>query len=324
LGEAKNCLGMKLKRDWDNDTLLLHQEDYIKSILKRFRMENCYGSKTPMEGRPIFGKSNKTNKCRKAGVPELKLTTGSKRQRSQSNDWEASEPPSNIQKCELPYQELIGCLLYLSVNTRPDIAYAVSYLSQFNSCFTKEHYGLATRVLRYLRDTTKLGLKYERKINPSFSLTGYADADFAGGQPSYKSYSGYCFTLDGNLISWESRKQRLVAHATCEAEYISVTEVAKESLYLDQLIGKLFGCGEQTVTIYNDNQSAINLAFSHNFSARTKHMGVRKQFVRDCIESGDIELVYMPSKIMPADMLTKPLEKLLHEKCCRYLNMSSD
>ena len=115
----------------------------------------------------------------------------------------------------MPYQELIGCLLYLGVCvcvwTRPDIAYTVSFLSQFNTSYTSVHWNLAKRILAYLQFHQKLGLKYKKSANPSFCLTGYADADFAGNPADFKSFSSYCFNVDNNLISWESKKQKLAA-----------------------------------------------------------------------------------------------------------------
>lgn len=317
LGEAQNCLGMKLERDWDKGTLVLHQEEYIKSIISNYGLKNCNGKYTPMDGRPVFAEDKE---------PLVSVGKGKRKLKNTDNP-----PPAKLQRGKdgnrerpLPYQELIGCLLYLSTNTRPDIAYTVSYLSQFNSCYTEQHFALAKRVLRYLQNTTKMGLTYYKSQNPTFCITGYADADFAGDQTDYKSYSGYLFTLDGNLVSWESKKQKLTALSSCESEYISVTEAAKESLYLNELIGNMFECGEQTVTIFNDNQGAIDTAFSQNFSVRTKHFGVRKQFIRDCIEDGYINLEYMPTRLMPADVLTKPLDRELHESCCQYLRMSPD
>jgi hypothetical protein len=112
-------------------------------------------------------------------------------------------------RVNVPYRELIGCLLYLSDNTRPDISYAFSFLSQFNSNYTSTHWGLANRLLSYVKSTSKLGLKYVKASEPSFaligtsksklnlkydeatepSLAGSADADFAGNPSDYKSYS---------------------------------------------------------------------------------------------------------------------------------------
>jgi transposase InsO family protein len=285
LGETQNCLGIKLVRDWKQGTLILQQEDYILSILSRFNMSDCKPSPTPMESK-------------------LNL-----------KDYKEGERKA------VPYQELIGCLLYLSINTRPDISYAVSFLSQYNSCYTTTHWKLAKRLVSYLKLTSGRGLKFTRSNNPTFCLVGYADASWAGNPCDYKSYSGFCFTLDGNLISWESKKQKLAAQSTTESEFISVTEAVKESIYLNDFINDLSNVGFQRITIFNDNQSTIRLANSVNFSARNKHMGCRMQLVRDCVIDGSVSVEYMPSNVMPADVLTKGLDKVKHEDCCKGLGM---
>jgi len=292
LGEAKNCLGVKIIRNWSDGTLVLQQEEYINHILEKFNMNKCNAHEgkaayTPMEER-------------------LKLR----------------DLPDGDRK-ELPYQNLIGCLLYLSINTRPDIAYTVSFLSQFNTCYTTTHWGLAKRLLAYLKYSSKRGLKYSRAKEPTFCLIGYADASWAENPMDYKSYSGFCFTLDDNLICWESKKQKLPAQSSSESEYIAMTEAAKESIYLNELIGSMFNCGLQKVMIFNDNQSALKTASAENFTARNKHYGCRIQFLREHYKDGTIDLTYMPTGIMPADILTKALGRQKHEDGCRYLKMTT-
>jgi hypothetical protein len=286
LGDARNCLGMEIIRNSSDGSIILKQEEYINSVLTRFNMKDCKGAHTPMD---------------------FKLKMGALPAGKQVN---------------IPYRELIGCLLYLSVNTRPDISYAVSFLSQFNSNYTSTHWALAKRLLSYVKCTSKLGLRYVKASEPSLSLIGYADADWAGNPTDYKSYSGYCFTLDGNLISWESKKQKLAAQSSCESEYISLTEAVKESLFLREFVNDLLGCGLQCVQMFNDNMSAITLAHSLSFSARNKHLGCRKQLVRDCIQEGFISLTHMSTDLMPADILTKGLGRQKHEKCVNYLKLS--
>ena len=83
----------------------------------------------------------------------------------------------NVEERKLPYRELVGALMYLAVATRPDIAHAVSALSQFNTCFGQVHWTAAKRVLRYLKGSADLGLTYEQRRK---SLIGYVDADWAG------------------------------------------------------------------------------------------------------------------------------------------------
>ncbi|KAJ1530147.1 hypothetical protein ONE63_005078 [Megalurothrips usitatus] len=286
LGEARSCLGMRIERDWAKGTLKLHQEEYTNSILKEFGMENCEGRPVPLEHK-------------------MKLW-----------DFEMGY------EGDFKYQKLIGSLLYLSTNTRPDISYAVSFLSQFNSCYTSTHWDLAKAVLSYLKLKPHFGLNYSKCAKPSFSLVGYSDADWAGNPTDYKSYTGFCFTLDGNLVSWESRKQRCTAQSTAESESIALAEATKQSLYLGQLVDSLFDCGVQMVTLFCDNQSAITLATSENyFKARSKHYGCRIQLARDCLKEGLIELIYVGSKSNHADIFTKALERTDHEQGCRSLNL---
>ena len=127
--------------------------------------------------------------------------------------------------------------------------------------------------------------------------------------------------LDGNLVSWESKKQKLAAQSSTQSEYIVITEAVKESLYLNGILGNLFDCGDQKITMFNDSMSAIKLAYSQNFSARNKHMGARIQLVRDSVQDGSVAIEHLSTDFMPADILTKGLGRQKHENCTRYLNM---
>lgn len=119
--------------------------------------------------------------------------------------------------------------MYLAVSTQPDIVYAVSYLSQFNSCHNASHWTAAKRVLRYLQGTRTIGLKFGKIRRP---LTAFVDADWANGQDDRRSYTGYSFTLGGCPILWEARKQKTVALSATEAEYMALSDATKEVIYL--------------------------------------------------------------------------------------------
>lgn len=164
LGEIKQCLGMRVAVDRDKGVITLDQEQYIDELLLRFNMKDCKPVSTPME-------------CK------LKLDK------------------SEVKDTSLPYQELIGGLMYLAVLTRPDISFSVSYLSQFNNCFNKEHWKCAKRVLRYLKGTKCNGLSYS-KVN-TLELEGFVDADWAADTVDRKSFTGFCFSLSGSTVSWE-------------------------------------------------------------------------------------------------------------------------
>lgn len=179
------------------------QAAYVKDVLERFGMQDAKPASTPLD----------------PGT-KLEISTG--------------EPSPEEER--LPYRELIGALMYLAVCTRPDVAFTVSYLSQFGSCFRTEHWAAAKRVLRYLRGTPDVGLRFHCTGRP---LEGFVDADWANCPSDRKSYTGFAFTLAGCPISWESRKQRTVALSSTEAEYMALSDPAKEATYLRRLLTEL-------------------------------------------------------------------------------------
>lgn len=144
-----------------------------------------------------------------------------------------------------------------------------------------------------------------------------------------KSYYGYIFILANGPISWECQKQKVIALSSTEAEYIGICEATKESVYLRSLCKELFDQYEVSnflkldfpMTIYNDNQSALKLSENQVFHKRTKHIHVKYHFIRDKVKNADIELLYMPTNDMVADMLTKPLGVKKHQLICDRLSL---
>lgn len=217
-----------------------------------------------------------------------------------------------------PYQRLIGALMYLAVSTRPDIAYAVNFMSQFNTNYTSEHWVAAKRILRYLKGTVKHGLMYQKSDTP---LYGVVDADWGANTVDRRSYSGYAFLLAGAAICWEARKQRTVALSSVEAEYMAISEATKEAIYLRGMLQDTVRPCDKII-LFNDSQGAQRLVYStavHH--SRTKHIDLRHHFIRDCCASGEIELQYMSTSDMPADILTKGLTGNKHLNCINKLGM---
>ncbi|XP_063371843.1 uncharacterized protein LOC134660073 [Cydia amplana] len=203
----------------------------------------------------------------------------------------------------LPYRKLIGTLMYISVATRPDITYAVNYLSRFNDSFGPEHFRSAKRVLRYLKGTTNVGLTYTKSQKP---LDGMADADWGACKLDRKSCSGYTFKYAGAAISWASKKQRSVALSTAELEYTALTEAAKEAVHLRSLFRDL-GIDFGQITIWSDNQAAIKLGHNPIVSSKSKHIDLKVHYIRDCVKEGVLKIEYKCTEEMEADLLTKAL-----------------
>ena len=116
-----------------------------------------------------------------------------------------------------------------------------------------------------------------------------------------------CFYINGNLISWASQKQRVVALSSCEAEYMAATTAACQSIWLRGLLTELSGQNIGAVTLCVGNRSAIELMKNPVLHGRSKHIDVRFHFIRECIERGELVIKYVVSQEQRADILTKAL-----------------
>ena len=143
------------------------------------------------------------------------------------------------------------------------------------------------------------------------NLVGYCDADYAGDVDKRKSTSGFVFLLKNAAISWASKLQPTVAMSTCEEEFVSAANAAKEALWLKTLLGDFTGL-IQPVKIFVDNQGALKLIHHPHTHQRTKHIDIAYRFIQDRVERGEISCVYIETAKMVADCITKavPLAKL--------------
>lgn len=203
-----------------------------------------------------------------------------------------------------PYRQLVGCLMYVAIGTRPDIAYAVNKLSSFMDCYTSVHWHAALRVVRYLKGTRDLQLVLG---GDCISLAGYSDSDYANCLDTRRSVMGYSYNLGLGAISWASRKQKTVSLSSCEAEYIAVSEAGKEGTWLRQLLSGLHIALPSATRLACDNNGAVSLAGDPAFHARVKHIDVRHHHIRQLVDSGTIHLHRVSSRDNVADILTKAL-----------------
>ncbi|KAF2345127.1 hypothetical protein FHG87_024117 [Trinorchestia longiramus] len=192
----------------------------------------------------------------------------------------------------------------LTLQTRPDITFAVNIVAKYCSKPLKNHWTGVKRIFRYLKGTSELGILYS---NCSDKCVGYSDADWAGDRSDRKSTSGYCFTLSNSLKTWRSVKQSCVALSTAEAKYVALAGAAQEAIWLKQLLDDLeFKTGGPMV-VNEDSQSAICLAQNPKYHGRSKHIDIKFHYVRDLVRNKEIYLVYCPSNDMLADIFTKGL-----------------
>jgi hypothetical protein len=196
--------------------------------------------------------------------------------------------------------------MYL-VNTRPNICFVVSTLSQFMVEPRRVHWVAAKHVLRNLCGTVDYGLDYQR--GDGIHLVGYTDSDWARCVSDRKSTSGCCFGLGSAVVSWFSGKQNSLALSSVEAKYMVANQASCEALWPRKLLVGLFSVQLRPNMIYYDNQSCIKLSENPFFHDRSKHIEIRYHFIRDYLQRGVVELQYISTKEQVADILTKALSR---------------
>ncbi|CAL9003388.1 unnamed protein product, partial [Prunus brigantina] len=168
------------------------------------------------------------------------------------------EYPDQVPTNKERYQRLGGRLIYLS-HTRPDIAYAVSVVSQFMHSPSEDHMNAVLRILRYLKSAP--GKRLFSK-HGHLNIDGYSDADWAGNVTDRKSTSGYFTFVGGNLVTWRSKKQNVVALSSAEAEFRGMTKGICELLWLRKLLTELGYKPTSTMNLFCDNKAAIAIALN--------------------------------------------------------------
>ncbi|CAH0730285.1 unnamed protein product, partial [Brenthis ino] len=195
---------------------------------------------------------------------------------------------------DVPFRELIGSLMFVSTSTRPDIAFATSYLSQFLDKRTKTLWTQAKRVLRYLKHTINIGLQFNK--SKENSIICYSDADWAGCNVDRKSVTGSVTLYNNNVVAWLTRKQNCVALSTAEAEYIAAATSACDLLYIKGLYMD-FKCVKNVsdikCTLLMDNRGAIELTQSYENSKRAKYIDIKMHFIKDLVDKKILDIFYV-------------------------------
>ena len=171
------------------------------------------------------------------------------------------------------------------------------------------HLSAVDRILRYLKSTPGQGIWM--KNNNSNKVVGYSDADYAG-SCDRKSTTGFCTFVGGNLVTWKSKKQNVVARSSAEAEYRAMASTASELIWIKQLLSDMKIEYTGAMQMYCDNQAARHIASNPVFHERTKHIEVDCHFVREKVQSGEIETPFVRSKEQLTDIFTKALDKDIH------------
>ena len=225
---------------------------------------------------------------------------------SQSTEQFLHERKTPLLTSSKPYQELLGCLLYLANVSRPDLTFPVIAMSVHGHAPKQHHMGVLKRILRYLKGTPYFGINYTSSAVGS--LYAASDASLAS-FPNSKSVTGTAIFLGGVPILWRTKQQSLVALSSCEAETYAIAETCRDLVPIRGLLQELAPSLITSPTvIYTDSYSAMFLILNGG-STRTKHFHKRVNFIQDYLKNYDLALQYMPTNTIPADMLTKPITR---------------
>ncbi|GJU27694.1 putative ribonuclease H-like domain-containing protein, partial [Tanacetum coccineum] len=267
MGELSFFLGLQVQQK--SDGIFISQDKYVAEILKKFDFASVKTASTPME----------TNKAL-------------------IKDEEAEDVDVHL------YRSMIGSLMYLTAS-RLDIMFVVCACARFQVTPKTSHLNAVKRIFRYLKGQPKLGLWYPR--DSPFDLEAFFDSDYAGASLDRKSITGGCQFLGKRLISWQCKKQTIVANSTTKAEYVVVANCYGQVLWIqNQMLD--YGFNFMNTKIYIDNESTICIMKNPVFHSKTKHIEIRHHFIRDSYEKKLIQVIKIHTDQNVADLLTKAFD----------------
>jgi hypothetical protein len=249
-GPVNYFLGFNVFRDRKQRKLWVSQEHYVESVLERFGMDQATPNKAPLPSgyRPVM----------------------------------ATDEEHALAKHE-EYPAIVGSLMYAATITRPDIAQAVGLLARTATKWNMQHVHAAKHLLRYLQGTTDLCLTFDATSSKRVVL-GYADADWGGCLDTRRLTTGYLFKTFGGPVAWKSRRQPTTALSTAEAKYMASSDAARQAIWLRRLLSDL-GELPAPLPILNDNNACIQLSKNPVHHDRSKHIDMRRHFLRDRVRS---------------------------------------
>lgn len=200
------------------------------------------------------------------------------------------------------YRSIVGALQYATI-TRPEISYSVNRVCQFMHKPSDHHWAAVKRILRYLKGSLNTGLFF-RPARDS-RLVCFTDAGWASDPEDCRSQHGFSIYFGGNLVSWSSRKQNVVARSSTEAEYRAIAFASAELIWLQQLLTEMAASSPGPPILFCDNLSATFLTANPVFHQRSKHIKIDYHFVREQVQAGDLIVRHVNSADQIADIFTK-------------------
>ena len=275
-------LGMDIFHDAKENSFFINCETYISILEERFNLVGTRGRHTPCSSQKL----------------EPRSVTG-----------EDGLGP------EVPYRAAVGSLMFLGVNGRPDIAFAVNQVARHVNAPAPSHWEAVKRIMMYVISTKTLGIKYDPSSRGGgITMSTFSDSDWGGELAEGRSTSGMAMYLNGSLIEWSCKLQRKSTLSVAEAEYVSGSVAAQSIMHIQNLLQEINLPLQDTPVLRVDNQACIKIAKNPVYHGRVKHMTIRYHFLRQNIEDKTMNIDHVPGIQNVADIFTKPLGRVLFER----------
>ena len=279
-GKLVQYLNIKIEHAVEQKTVYLCQEDYIETMFKDFAFLKNESITTPMDDKVKLIASEEENL-----------------------DWEQLQYVSKF-----PYRKAIGAILYVNVCTRPAISYAISTLAQFVEKPTFKACKALVRLAQFVYNTRKDRLALGGGADLPH-ITAYSDSDWGGCLMSRLSRSGHIIFMGNGPVVWYSKKQTNVACSSCEAEFMAMAPCIQNVNYCRRIVNCAnipFVKYRLASGLWSDNEAAIAISSDPVLHQRTKHIGIKYQYVNENVANGTIKQGKTPSRTNFSDMMTKP------------------
>lgn len=288
--DAQWLLGCRITHWRDKCILKVDQEAFLICILREFGMEFCNSTLTP--------------------CPKWRLT-------------QDMCPTNKDEKCavaSLPYCAVIGKCMYLSMCTRPNISYAIQELARFMSNYGQQHFDAVKHLLHYLQGCRSRSLIYGQTLNTFLLFCAFADSDWVMSE-DHRSVSGYIIECAGAPIAWSSKQQVIVALSSCEAEYMACAHCVRQLIWLQTLFKELGFTQSNPTTLFCNNKGTMSCTHDPHSYSQMKHIDIQAHYIRDCMNAHAIDIHHISGADNPSDLLTKPLNKIIHTKWLACLRL---
>ncbi|KAI7935628.1 hypothetical protein MJO28_016499 [Puccinia striiformis f. sp. tritici] len=204
---------------------------------------------------------------------------------------------------DLDYMSRIGCLLYLSMGSRPDITFSVNFLARFSMAPDSSHWAALEHLISYLRYSARLTLPIVASDQSQDDITTFFNANWGG--EGARSVHGFISKLWGAPVSWSSKRQTCIARSTCQAEYMALSFASKDACYISSLLSGFFTLPPPL--ILSDNKAAVHISKDCRTQKEHRHVDREFHIINELLYKEKVRLEWISTQDQQADIFTKAL-----------------